>query len=157
MKHGNRRISRALALAVWSVGTVTTSGSATAHHSAAMFDDTQCRSIEGTVRNFQWQYPHSWLWIIVSDNSGADDIWGFEMPAPSALTRSPDWTRHVLPKGDKVAVKFSPLRNGQHAGLANAIILSSGKVLHAAPNAFACEKELWKQAAGGSAEYSAPK
>jgi hypothetical protein len=127
----------ALVAAVWC-------GAAAAHHSAAMFDATQCASVTGTVRNLQWQYPHSWLWIVVPGGSGEGDIWGFEMPAPSALVRAPNWSRQVLPKGEKVTVSFAPLKDGRHAGLANAIKLSGGLILHAAPNAFACEAQLWK-------------
>jgi Family of unknown function (DUF6152) len=130
--------------------TLTAGDPATAHHSAALFDQTRCQTVTGTMRSLQWQYPHSWLWIVVPNSSGAGDIWGFEMPAPSSLARSPAWSRQALEKGEKLTVSFAPLRDGRNAGLANAIRRADGKVLHAAPNAFACEKEHWTQAPSGS-------
>lgn len=153
---------QAIALVTWStiVGSLiatTMSNPVAAHHSAAMFDSTKCEGVTGTVRNLQWQYPHSWLWVVVPSSSGEDEIWGFEMPEPSSLARSTKWSRHALAKGDKVTVKFSPLRDGRHAGLANAITASDGTVLHAAPNAFACEAQLWDQAPSGSPLDATPK
>lgn len=130
---------------------------AAAHHSAAMFDDTKCQAVTGTVRNLQWQYPHSWLWIVVPNSSGDGNIWGFEMPEPSSLMRSPAWSRQVLSKGEKVTVRFAPLRDGRNAGLANAITLASGTVLHAAPNAFACEAQIWQQGTSGAPQDATPK
>lgn len=126
------------------------SAAASAHHSAAMFDHTRCGSVTGTVRNLQWQYPHSWLWIVATDDKAQAVVWGFEMPAPSALTLNPQWTRDALPKGEKVTVYFSPLADGRQAGLANAIQRSNSSVLHAAPNAYACEAQLWQPGASGS-------
>lgn len=129
---------------------------ALAHHSAAMFDDRQCHSVDGTVRNFQWQYPHSWLWVVVP-NGTEDEVWGFELPPSGSLARSSVWSRHALQIGDKVTVRFSPLRDGRHAGLANAIVLSGNKVLHGAPNAFACEEQYWRPGPSGSPVDSVPK
>src|SRR5579859_4963173 len=75
---------------------------AAAHHSKAMFDDSKCLTLEGTVRNFEWQYPHSWLWIIVPTTEGAGDIWAFESMSPSQLVEvDPRWTHDVVAVGDK--------------------------------------------------------
>ena len=41
-----------------------------AHHSAAMFDDTQVRELKGVVKELQWTNPHVWLQITV-DEKGA--------------------------------------------------------------------------------------
>lgn len=149
--------SLACLMAVWAAGGVVANKPIAAHHSAAMFDDSKCRSIEGTVRNFQWQYPHSWLWIVVANGTAAGDIWGFEMPAPSNLLRLSNWSRELLAKGTQVTVKFGPLRDGRNGGLANTIVLSNGTALHAAPNAVACEKEFWRKGADGSSQFVAPK
>ncbi|HUL83539.1 MAG TPA: DUF6152 family protein, partial [Gammaproteobacteria bacterium] len=44
-------------------------GAASAHHSFAVFDMSQQKTIEGTVSDFQWTNPHTWTWV---DVKGAD-------------------------------------------------------------------------------------
>ena len=36
-----------------------------AHHSAVMFDDQKEVTVEGTVKEFQYTNPHSWLLVDV--------------------------------------------------------------------------------------------
>jgi hypothetical protein len=121
-----------------------TGGTATAHHSAAMFDTTRCLTIKGAVRNFEWQNPHSWLWIIVPGSTAAGDIWGFEFPAPSQLIELDQrWSSRVVAHGDKVTISFSPLKDGRHGGLLNALTVADGRILHGAPNAKQCEAQNW--------------
>lgn len=111
------------------------SGATWAHHSKAMFDDSKCLTLEGTLRNFEWQYPHSWVWIVVPSASGPGDIWGFESMSPSQLVEvDPRWTRHVLSVGNKVKVRFSPLKDGRRGGSMNNIAIPDGRVLMGAPN-----------------------
>ena len=40
---------------------------ALAHHSFAMFDAQKTVTLEGTVNEFEWVNPHSWLRIKVND------------------------------------------------------------------------------------------
>ena len=63
---------------------------ASAHHSKAMFDDTKCGVLSGTVRNFEWEYPHSWLWIVVPEASGGPQIWA------SKACRRRSWKRSII-------------------------------------------------------------
>ena len=42
---------------------------AVAHHSGAMFDHTKTVTLRGTVKEFQYTNPHSWLQVLVM---GAD-------------------------------------------------------------------------------------
>jgi hypothetical protein len=127
-----------------------TMGDATvAHHSAAMFDATKCQTITGSIRNFQWMNPHSWVWITTANRSGGTDIWGFEIPAPSQLVAlDSHWAHDTLNKGDKVTISYSPLKDGRQGGLANAITLPNGKVMHGAPNAVQCETANWHASKG---------
>lgn len=43
---------------------------ATAHHSAAMFDHSKTLTLHGTVKNFQFTNPHSWLIVMVTGTDG---------------------------------------------------------------------------------------
>jgi hypothetical protein len=101
---------------------------ALAHHSFAMFDNLKCLTINGTVRTFQWNFPHSWIWLDVPDAKGNVDAWGFEGEPPSNLSQD-GWKKNSLKKGDKVALRYSPLRNGKNGGAFSAVTLPDGKVL----------------------------
>lgn len=112
-----------------------TAGVAQAHHSKAMFDDSKCLTISGTVRAFEWVYPHSWLWVVVQDNDGTQDVWGFESMSPSQLVEvEPRWRHDTVKKGDKVSVRFSPLKDGRHGGSMNSVTLPNGTVFPGSPN-----------------------
>ncbi|MEI9891144.1 MAG: DUF6152 family protein [Caulobacteraceae bacterium] len=60
---------------------------ALAHHSGAMFDPTKTVTLEGTVKEFQYTNPHSWLEILVTEADGKVVEWGFESEGPSTLLR----------------------------------------------------------------------
>src|SRR4029453_15606144 len=49
-----------------------------AHHSAVMFDDQKEVTLEGTVKEFQYTNPHSWLLVDVTNKDGSVTTWGFE-------------------------------------------------------------------------------
>ena len=41
-----------------------------AHHSFAMFDADKKMTLEGTVKEFQWTNPHSWILMMVPNAQG---------------------------------------------------------------------------------------
>ena len=49
-----------------------------AHHSAVMFDDQKEVTVEGTVKEFQYTNPHSWLLVDVTNKDGSVTTWGFD-------------------------------------------------------------------------------
>ena len=46
---------------------VTSIGPAFAHHSPAAFDRTKKVTLVGTVKEFRWQNPHTWIEVEVPD------------------------------------------------------------------------------------------
>jgi hypothetical protein len=108
-----------------------------AHHSFAMFDTTKCLSMSGTVRKFEWSFPHTWIWINVQNKKGETEAWGFEGEPPADLSRS-GWRKTTLAKGDAVTVQYSPMKDGQKAGAFANVRLPNGSVL--AGNRDACSK-----------------
>jgi hypothetical protein len=120
-------VARLAALAMVVAG----SAPALAHHSAAMFDTTRCGMISGTVRTFQFQYPHSWVWVNVKTSAGADEVWGLESVSPSQLLEIDHrWNRDALKLGDKVTAEYFPLRDGRTGGLLQAIKLPDGSIIN---------------------------
>ena len=58
-----------------------------ARHSFAMFDGQKTEVIEGTVKEFQWTNPHSWIMLTVDNAQGRPEQWVIEMGAPGRLTQ----------------------------------------------------------------------
>jgi hypothetical protein len=107
---------------------------AVAHHSAAGVDQTRSVTIVGTLKEFKWANPHSWMDINVTDDKGETKLWSVEMTAPAFLVRA-GWTSKTVKAGDKVTVTVRPMRNGDPGGLFVNITLPDGRVLGQAPAA----------------------
>ena len=103
-------------------------GPALAHHSFAMFDMTQEKTVSGTVTDFQWTNPHSWIWLEVPTSGGASEQWGVEGMSPNFLERR-GWSKNTLKVGDKVTVVVHPVKNGGHGGSFVRVTLPDGKVM----------------------------
>jgi hypothetical protein len=90
-------------------------GSAMAHHSGAMFDSAKTVTLEGTVKEFQYTNPHSWLQVMVPGPDGKAVEWGFEAEGPSTLLRAGIKAKTFMP-GDKVTIVAHPMKDGRPAG-----------------------------------------
>jgi hypothetical protein len=117
-----RRLA-AMALA----GLAAASVPALGHHSFAMFDQTKQMTLEGTVREFQWTNPHSFIELDVPNGSRAQR-WSIELNSPNNLTRQ-GWRRTSLKAGEQISVRIAPLRNGHPGGLFLDLKKSDGRVL----------------------------
>jgi len=101
---------------------------ADAHHSFAMFDRNKVVSLKGVVRDFQWTNPHSWIQLVVKDDSGATTEWSLEALSPNVLGRM-GWKRNSIKAGDTITAYFNPTRDGSHGGNMVRVMLSDGKVI----------------------------
>ncbi len=99
-----------------------------AHHSYAEFDTDKKMTVEGTVKEFQWTNPHSWLLVNVPNAKGEPEQWAVELSSVSLLA-SRGWRPKTVVPGDKVEVTFHPMRNGMKAGSYMAIKLPNGKTM----------------------------
>ena len=86
-----------------------------AHHSFAMFDQSQTVHMEGTVSDFEWINPHVWLHVSVAAEDGSEQVWSFEAGSTGQLTQS-FWTPESVAVGDKIEVGFHPLKDGSNGG-----------------------------------------
>ena len=100
---------------------------ALAHHSFAMFDQRKVMTLEGTVHEFQWTNPHSFIELDVAAG-GKARRWSIELNSPNNLTRQ-GWRRTSLKAGEKISVRIAPLRNGHPGGLFLSLRKADGTVL----------------------------
>jgi hypothetical protein len=101
---------------------------ALAHHSAAGIDRTKSVVVTGTVKEFRWTNPHSWIDLDVTNDKGITGTWSVEMTSPAFLLRA-GWKRSTLRAGDKVSITLRPFRNGDPGGLFVSVTLPDGQVL----------------------------
>lgn len=108
---------------------LTAAAAAAAHHSYAMFDLTREATAHGTVKALEWTNPHVWLFIVGEEAEPKGVTYAFESVSPGELTRFYGWSKKSLSVGDKITVRYAPLRSGKPGGVMKIITLSSGKVL----------------------------
>jgi hypothetical protein len=99
---------------------------ALAHHSFAMFDTEKVVTIAGTVKEFEWVNPHSWLYVMVPDATGASREWAIEMGSTGAQARV-GWSADTVKPGDRVTVEMNPLRDGTRGGTIVSVTLPNGR------------------------------
>ena len=98
-----------LVLGVWA-------GAAWAHHSFAMFDQAQTKTLVGTVKQVQWTNPHIWVQVLVPDQKGgAAQEWSIEGGSPNGLSRQ-GWRRSSIKEGDAIEITIHPLKDGTSGG-----------------------------------------
>ena len=128
-----------------------------AHHSfSAEFDSSKEIRATGTVTKLDWQNPHGWIHLTVTElcertappgppgpdakeeewvcrmpdsTEGAAD-WAFEIGSPNGLMRQ-GWTRNSLKAGDVVTVLGSRARDGSTNSNARSVTTADGKRLFA--------------------------
>jgi hypothetical protein len=101
---------------------------AEAHHSRAMFDTSRAEMLTGEVRRFQWNNPHCYIQLRVTDAQGQQREYSIEMGAPMHL-QGRGWTPRTLKPGDQVRVTIYPLRNGDAGGELASITTMDGREL----------------------------
>ena len=128
-----------------------------AHHSfTAEFDGTKQIKATGSVTKLDWQNPHGWIHLTVTElcertgppgppgpdakeepwacrapdsKEGAAD-WAFEIGSPNGLMRQ-GWTRNSLKAGDVVTVLGSRARDGSTNSNARSVTTADGKRMFA--------------------------
>ena len=100
-----------------------------AHHSIAMFDREHAIVLKGVVKEFQWTNPHTWIQVIVADESGRAVEWSLEGGSPGILSRN-GWKRTSLKAGDEIVVEIYPLKDGSPGGVFVEITKADGSKLY---------------------------
>ena len=99
-----------------------------AHHSSIQYTRATEVEVSGTIKEFQYTNPHSWLFVDVVDKTGQTVAWGFEAEGPSTLLRNGIKISSLKP-GEKITVKGYPLSDGRPAALLISVAKADGSVL----------------------------
>ncbi len=104
-----------------------------AHHSNSAYQVDQIITLEGTVKEWRWMNPHTWLYLTVEGEGGQTKDWAVEGRPPGILGRA-GWSSTILKPGERVTVHASPAKNGDPEGIIARVTKSDGTVLGNAPN-----------------------
>jgi hypothetical protein len=102
-----------------------------AHHSPSMFGGDE-RVLTGTVREFQWSNPHSYIQLVVEQDDGTQQEWSLEMGG-NAYLYNLGWRPSTIKAGDRLQVRIEPLRSGKPGGLVIEVTTPEGNVVGARP------------------------
>lgn len=123
----NLKIVSLSAISLSAVLAATFAAPAVAHHSFAMFDAQKTVTLQGTVKEFEWVNPHSWLRFTVNDEkTGKPAIWAIELSSPGRLVTM-GMRADSVKAGDAVSVTFHPMKDGTRGGQFIQAVLPGGK------------------------------
>jgi hypothetical protein len=111
---------------------------ALAHHSFAVFDVQHPLELQGTVQQFKFTSPHTFIILEVKGDDGTTTIWNLEGASPSIMVRN-GWTSQSLKTGDQIKLSIDPLRSGAPGGawIGQKVTYSSGRpVVCCVPDGF---------------------
>jgi hypothetical protein len=106
---------------------------ALAHHSNSAYQVDQIITLEGTVKEWRWMNPHTWLYMTVVGPDGKAQEWHVEGRPPGILGRA-GWNGTILVPGERVTVHASPAKNGDPEGIIARVTKADGTVLGNQPN-----------------------
>ncbi len=85
-----------------------------AHHGGAEYD-SKTIVLTGTIKEFQFTNPHSWIQVDVKDETGKVVEWNVEWGSPNTLTRQ-GIHPSSFPVGAKGTFKVHPVKTGAPIG-----------------------------------------
>ena len=104
-----------------------------AHHSPAAFEPQKTVTLVGTVKEFRWQNPHTWIEVLVPNDKGEQVLWAVELTSPTYLVRA-GWKSNTLKPGDKVTIVGRPLKSGEPgSAIFTSVTLADGRTLGERP------------------------
>ncbi len=106
---------------------------AVAHHSNSAYQVDEIVTLTGTVKEWRWMNPHTWLLLNVEGPDGKTQEWAVEGRPPGILGRA-GWSSASLTPGERVTVHASPAKNGDPEGIIARVTKADGTVLGNAPD-----------------------
>jgi len=104
-----------------------------AHHGfGGRYDEDNPITVQGTVTDFQFTNPHSFIYFDSTDANGKIQRWQAELGSINQLHMN-GWTKDTLKPGDKITVVGPRARNGSNdlnlSHESKIVLTETGKVL----------------------------
>jgi hypothetical protein len=93
-----------------------------------LYDMTTEISLNGTVTDWTFESPYSWLWLNVQLPQGVRAEWSIESAAPIYLARQ-GWSESTLKPDENITVVISPLKHASKRGILLEVKRSNGEDL----------------------------
>lgn len=94
------------------------------HHGTSTYDMDREIPVTGTIKEWSFANPHTWLWLTVSPT----EEWSIEGAPPNFLLRQ-GWSPTTLRAGEKLTVLISPLKGQPKRGILLELKRSNGATL----------------------------
>jgi hypothetical protein len=88
---------------------------AVAHHSTTGMRSSEITEITGKVKEFQFQNPHSWIQVNVTNDRGEVEEWSVEWGIPNSLLRQ-GYNPSTFPEGAEVTIRLHQVNSGAPSG-----------------------------------------
>jgi hypothetical protein len=111
---------------------LTGAGSSAAHHGTSLYDMNKEISLTGTVKEWKFGNPHTWLWLYVTPPKGTVEEWSIESAPPNYLSRL-GWSASSLKAGEKIMILVSPLKREPRHGILLEVKRGNGETLVVRP------------------------
>jgi hypothetical protein len=98
-----------------------------AHHAGAGFSQ-ETKVITGTVKQFQFMNPHSWIQVNVTDETGKMVEWSLEWNSPNELGRQ-GIRPSTFPAGARATFKIRPVKSGAPVAAFQAAKFEDGTII----------------------------
>ena len=109
------------------------SGTVSAHHSFAMFDQDKLITLKGSVAEWYWINPHGHIILKVDAGAGVDPKfvgeWDIEC-ASTNIMRLQGWSSTTLKAGDQITISANPLKDGSKGVSLFYVTFPDGKRLY---------------------------
>lgn len=103
-----------------------------AHHGTSTYDMNVEIRLTGTVKEWTFGNPHTWLWLTVPRSDAPIEEWSIESAPPNYLTGQ-GWSPSTLKAGEKLTAVISPLKGEPKRGILLEVQRSDGKTLVVRP------------------------
>jgi hypothetical protein len=102
------------------------------HHGTSTYDMTIDTELKGTVKEWTFGNPHSWLWLTVTESQQPAVEWSIESAPPNYLSQQ-GWSASTLKTGETLTALVSPLKGEPRRGILLEVKRASGETLVVRP------------------------
>jgi Family of unknown function (DUF6152) len=106
----------------------------TAHHGTSLYAMDKEIVLTGTIKEWSWRNPHTWLYLRVPGVDGQLDEWSLESAPPAYLARQ-GWSETTFTAGEKVSATICLLKtpDGSKTAILLEVAREHGEVLVVRP------------------------